>query len=204
MSSATSKSEPKPVPFIVYVIASAVFLGLGLTVLKDVKPNLLEGIDLSLGKTSATIGVILLFFPLLRTFYYQPLKDAIEERTVNLERTFSEAESLRAQMTQMREDYERRLKASEDAAREQIQQSIQEAQKLRQDLMTEAAERADELVKRAQEEIAHERDKVLTELRMSVVDLTLRATEQIIGEKMTAERDRQLVEEFIEKVEVKA
>jgi hypothetical protein len=34
------------------------------------------------------------------------------------------------------------------------------------------------------------------------VDLTLAAAERVIGENMTTERNRRLVEDFIEKVEV--
>lgn len=161
-----------------------------------------QGIPLDLGKTISTIGMFLALFPILRFFYIQPLDDAITERTSNLERTFAEAEDLRAEMTQMRGDYERRLAETEAAAREQIRAEINKAQELRAQLEADARARADEYLKRAQEDIDMEKNRVLTDLRLYVVDLTLGATEKILGESVDDARNRRLIEEFVEKIEV--
>lgn len=161
-----------------------------------------QGIPLDPGKTISAIGVFLILFPVIRSFFINPLADAIDERTSNLERTFSEAEDLRNEMTKMKQEYEQRLVQTEASAREQIQAQIREATTLRQTLMAEATAKADEMVKKAQEEIALEKDKVMTALRLEVVNLTLGATEKILGQSMDDEKNRRLVQEFIEKAEV--
>lgn len=161
-----------------------------------------QGIPLDPGKTISAIGVFLILFPVIRSFFINPLADAIDERTTNLERTFSEAEDLRNEMTKMKQEYEQRLVQTEASAREQIQAQIREATTLRQTLMAEATSKADEMVKKAQEEIALEKDKVMTALRLEVVNLTLGATEKILGQSMDDEKNRRLVQEFIEKAEV--
>ncbi len=163
-----------------------------------------QGIPLDLGKTVSMIGMFIMLFPVLNFFYFKPLGGAIHERTTELEKTFSEAEGLRADMTQMRSDYERRLAEKEAQAREQIQAAVKEAQQLRQTLMTEAAAKADDLVRRATQEIEAERTRVLSELRLEVVNLTLAATEKLLGENMDSTKNRKLVDDFINKVEVKA
>jgi F-type H+-transporting ATPase subunit b len=163
-----------------------------------------QGILIDPGKTIAVIGVFLILFPVIKTFYLNPLSDAINQRNSDLERTFAEAENLRTQMTQMKTDYEQRLTATEAQAREQIQAQIKEAQDLRTQLMHEAAGKAEEMVKRAQEEIENEKRKVIGELRLEVVNLTLSATEKILGENMNSERNRKLVEDFISTVEAPA
>jgi F-type H+-transporting ATPase subunit b len=144
----------------------------------------------------------LILFPVIKFFFLTPLQDAIQERTQSLEATFAEAESLRKEMQTMRSDYEQRLVATEANARDQIQAQIREAQTLRSSLMAEAAQRADELVARAQQEIEAEKQKAITEIRMQVVDLTLLASERVLGENMDNDRNRRLVSEFIDKVEV--
>ena len=161
-----------------------------------------KGIPLDLGITVAVIGVFLILFPAIQTFYLTPLTDAINERTHALESTFGEAEELRAEMTKMKSDYEQRLAATEAEARSQIQAQIKEAQDLRQTLMSEATSKADEMVKRAAQEIESEKQKVLGQLRAEVVNLTLAATERILGENMDSDKNRKLVAEFIDKVEV--
>lgn len=163
-----------------------------------------QGIPLDLGKSISMIGMFILLFPVLRIFYFQPLSDAINERTTNLEETFSEAESLRSEMTQMRTEYEQRLSAAEASTRAQIQEEIKKAQELRKKLEADATAKADEYRKKAIEEINAEKDRIVTNLRLSTVNLTLAATEKLLGEKMDEARDRKLVEEFIANVEVPA
>ena len=141
-------------------------------------------IPLDLGKTISMIGMFLFLFPALNYFYFKPLGDAIHGRTANLEATFKEAEDLRAEMTTMRSEYEQRLVQTEASAREQIQAQIKEAQTLRDTLRSEAVQQAESLKKKAIEEIEQEKQKILTDLRIHVVNLTLTATEKLVGQSV--------------------
>ena len=160
------------------------------------------GIPLDIGKTIATIGVFLIVFPLIESFYLNPLKDSILNRTQALQQTFEEAENLRTAMTATKADYEARLVETEASAREQIQAEIKKAQELRKSIQAEASEKADELLAKAREEIASERDRALVDMRVHVATLSLLATEKILGENMDNERNRKLIDEFIDNVEV--
>jgi F-type H+-transporting ATPase subunit b len=205
----TAKQETRGgLPIVNIIIGLALMFG-GYYVSKNIHLGVIDrlaaqGIPLDPGKTVATIGVFLILFPVINFFFITPLRDAIQERTGNLERTFTEAESLRAEMTKMRSDYEARIQQTEASAREQIQSQIREAQNLRGQLMAEATQRAEELVARAQVEIEAEKQKAITELRLHVVDLTLTAAERVIGQNMNTDINRRLVDEFIDKVEVNA
>jgi len=160
------------------------------------------GIPLDIGKTIATIGVFLIVFPLIESFYLNPLKDSILNRTQALQQTFEEAENLRTAMTATKADYEARLVETEASAREQIQTEIKKAQELRKSIQAEASAKADELLAKAREEIASERDRALVDMRVHVATLSLLATEKILGENMDNERNRKLIDEFIDNVEV--
>ncbi|CAN5448052.1 hypothetical protein BH11ARM2_BH11ARM2_34110 [soil metagenome] len=162
------------------------------------------GLPLDLGKTIATIGVLLILFPVVEIFFIKPLADAIKERNTDLERTFTEAEQLREDMTKLRTDYEGRLVATEAQARTEIQSQIKEAQNLRKTLMDEASQRADAMVVQAQAQIAQERDRAVLQIRTEVVDLALAAAEKVIGENLNDERNRRLVQNFVDRVEVAA
>lgn len=167
-------------------------------------PAMFAGLGLDLSKVIVNVGFFLLFIQVINIYFYTPLREAIEERNNELETTFSEAENLKTTMNQMRSEYERRLAQTEADAREQIQAQIKEAQALRQTLMSEATAKADDLVKRANQEIEAERSRVLSELRLEVVNLTLAATEKLLGENIDSAKNRRLVEEFIDKIEVQA
>jgi F-type H+-transporting ATPase subunit b len=195
------------VHWLVLVIIGAIIMVAGMYVAVNIKIPFQEGlakqgIPLDLGRTIATIGVFIILFPVIKSFFLVPLAEAINNRTTELEKTFSEAEELRSEMKSMQSAYEKRLAETEADAREKIQGQIKEAQALRQRLESEAVGRADELLKRAHDEISAERNKVVTELRLEVVNLTLGATEKLLGENMDTDKNRRLINDFVNKVEV--
>jgi F-type H+-transporting ATPase subunit b len=171
----------------------------------DLQATLLEalGLPLDLGKTLAAIGVFLIVSPAIDFFYLQPLKEAIDDRSENLEKTFTEAEQLRSEMAEMKSGYEKQLASTEAQAREQIQAQIKEAQDLRKTLMSEASAAADDLLAKANDEITAEKLKALTELRVHVATLSIQAAEKIVGENMDSDKNRKLVDDFITSVEAK-
>ena len=160
------------------------------------------GLPLDLMKTVAVIGVFLIVFPLINYFFIASLDESITNRTKSLEDTFTEAESLRSEMQQMKADYEKKLVQTEEDARTRIQNEVKKAQELRTQIQAEANAKAEDMLRKAREEIEAERDKVMTQVRVHVANLSLLATERILGENMDNERNRRLVEEFIDKVEV--
>jgi F-type H+-transporting ATPase subunit b len=189
------------------IVAGVILMFAGAWADKNVHPGFVDSLDrmgLPLGpfKAVATIGVFLIVFPLIKMFFTDPLSNAIHERNSHLEHTFAEAESLRAEMTKLRTDYEAQLASANAAAREHIEAQIKEAQNLRQTLMNEAATRADAMIERAQQEIASERERILSGLRTQVVELSLVAAEKIVGENMDTDRNRRLVDEFVSGLEV--
>lgn len=189
---------------VLLIVLGLVMFALGVTVFANTTPTILEGIDFNLGKTFANFGIFLILFPLIWMLFGKPLQQAIDERNSELEKTFSDAEQLRARMDTMKSEYEQRLAASEAEARERIRAQVAEAQQLKQHLMAEASKRADDLVRKAQEEIAMEKERALSDIRLNVVNLTLNATERILGANVDDERNRRLIDEFISKAEVPA
>lgn len=161
-----------------------------------------QGIPLHPFKTLAVIGAFLFLFPVIKSFFIQPLNDAIQARNSELENTFTEAESLRNEMTQMKGDYEKRLVATEASAREQIQSEIKKAQELRAQLEADARGQAEDYKRKAIEEVDQEKHRVLSDLRLHVVNLSLGATERILGESVDTDRNRKLVQEFVDNAEV--
>lgn len=198
----------KPSAILQIVIGAVLMVG-GFWMYKNVDMPFLhtlaeQGVPLNPGKTIATIGVFLILFKVIESFFIAPLSEAINNRTQELEGTFSEAESLRTEMTKMKSDYETKLAETEAAARAQIQDEIRKAQDMRTQLVAEATAKADELKKKAMDEIAAERERVVTGLRVQTVNLALNATQKVLGGNIDEARNRKLIEEFIETAEVPA
>ena len=161
------------------------------------------GIHIEFGKLLGTIGIFTAMFKVAEFFFLNPLFDAIEGRTTELESTFSEAENLRAEMTQLKTDYEKRIVETEASAREQIQAQIKEAQDLKKELMSDAQRKAEDYKQQAMNEIDTEKRKAMTDLRIHVTNLSLQATEKLLTENVDNDRNRKIIDDFLATVEVK-
>ena len=71
------------------------------------------------------------------------------------------------------------------------------AQQLREADIAATKAELDRLREKALVDIAAERDRALAELRGHVANLALDAAGKVVGETMTTQRDRRLVEEFL-------
>lgn len=204
-----SNENKSPITPGMSIVAGIVLVGVGFALhgpLEGTKEMMeKQGIPLDLSMTVSVMGVFWILFPIINFFFIAPLAEAINARNHNLEQTFAEAEQLKSDMQKMRAEYETQLAKTEADARDRIQQEVKKAQDLRTTITAEAGARADEMIRRAQDEIGQEKAKALVEIRTHVVDLTLQASTKVIGENMDTDRNRRLIEDFIQNLdEVKA
>ncbi len=165
--------------------------------------QILKLFDLNIPVIVGTIGLLILLWGVIQDYYTTPLWQVINERNSAIEKTFTDVEDLRSEMTKMKSEYEERLSKTEAEAREQIQAQIKEAQELKKQLMADAQARADELRKGAEAEIETQKKQALSELRIHVATLSLQATEKILQENVDNERNRKLIDDFLATAEVK-
>jgi len=78
-----------------------------------------------------------------------------------------------------------------------------QAQDLRRELETKAKADAEAYLAQAKAEIDQERNRAVTELRVNVANLSLQATEKLLHANVDSDRNRALIDEFLNSVEVK-
>ncbi|MFL5726296.1 MAG: F0F1 ATP synthase subunit B [Chloroflexota bacterium] len=137
------------------------------------------------------------FAVLLYWLFGAPLTKMLAERRTRVEQGLADAEQARKD----RESAEaERLAALQDARRE-ANEIIGRAQRVAQESRdADIAATKGELERmrdRASAEIEAEKQRAITELRGEVADLALRAASRVVGETMTADRERRLVQEFL-------
>ena len=138
-----------------------------------------------------------LFLAIIWTFAFKPISRLLEDRKARIEQGLKDAEQARSD----RENAESERVATLGEARREASDILARAQKVAQD--TRAAdiaatkEELERLRERAAAEIGAEKVRAIAELRGEVADLALRAASQVVGETMTSERERRLVEEFL-------
>jgi len=144
----------------------------------------------------AALNFIVLFV-ILATVAFRPVQRMLEERRTRIEEGLRDAEQARRD----RESAESERVAALQEARREANDILAKAQKVAQDARDAdiAATKAEleRLRERAASEIEAEKQRAITELRAEVGDLALRAASRVVGETLTSERERRLVEEFL-------
>ncbi len=139
----------------------------------------------------------IVFLILIWTFAFKPVSAMLEDRRARIEQGLKDAEQARND----RDNAEKERLATLTEARREATEILARAQKVAQEIRdTDLAATREELERLralAAAEIQAEKTRAITEVRSEVADLALLAASKVVGESMTGERQRRLVEEFI-------
>ena len=139
----------------------------------------------------------LLFLAIIWTFAFKPISKMLADRRDRIEQGLKDAEQARRD----RENAEAERVSTLGAARKEANDILTRAQKVAQDSrdadIAATKEELERLRARAAADIEAEKVRAIGELRAEVADLALQAASQVVGETMTSERERRLVDEFL-------
>jgi F-type H+-transporting ATPase subunit b len=139
----------------------------------------------------------LLFLAIIWTFAFKPVSRMLADRKERIEQGLKDAEQARSD----RENAESERVATLTEARREANDILARAQKVAQETrdadIAATKEELERLRERAAAEIEAEKARAISDVRGEVADLALRAAGRVVGETMTSDRERRLVDEFI-------
>ena len=138
---------------------------------------------------------------LLKKYAWGPILDLIEERREKIAGDFREIELQKKDVESLRNDYVVRMKEIESEKRQKLVEGVNEGQKIANELKSKAQTEARGIITRAEVESERELVKARVQLKDDMIRLTIGAAEKILGEKLDAEKDRQLVSGYIDQLE---
>ena len=144
-----------------------------------------------------TVVVFLLLLLVLKKFAYPALLGAVEARERALQEQLDAAERNRAESEALLAEHKKLLAEARMQAHALLVEARTIAEKERALALEKTVQEQQELLERARREIVDERDRAIAELRQEAVDLSLAAASKLIGERLTSETDRKLVQEYL-------
>ena len=142
-------------------------------------------------------GNFLIFAVILYLAFGKQVSGMLAARRERIEQGIRDAEQAR----QDRASAETERLAALTEARREANEILARAQKVAQETrdadIATTREELERMRVRASEEITAEKQRALGELRSEVADLALQAAGRVVGETMTDQRQRRLVEEFL-------
>ena len=139
----------------------------------------------------------IVFFALIWAFALKPVSKLLAERKDRIEQGLKDAEQARRD----RESAEAERVATLGEARREANEILVRAQKVSQETrdadIAATREELERLRVRAAADIEAEKVRAIADVRAEVADLALLAASKVVGETMSDERQRRLVEEFL-------
>ena len=145
------------------------------------------------------LGFIVLVWA-LRKWAFGPVMAILEQRRQAIATEFQTASDRQAEAEKLRTQYEQELRGIEAKARARLQEAIAEGQRLGGEIQTLAQTEASRRLQQAQDEIAREREKAKEILKEQMIQLSVRAAEKILRQKLDDATQRKLAGEFIDEV----
>lgn len=160
----------------------------------------METLTTALGLNSTLIAMIFHFLVLLlflRLVVYKPLVNLLEKRQEFIANNVAAAEEERKQAEALRQQYLADMEKARLQAQEMIQKATKAGEEQARQIIEEAKLEAAKVKDNALIEIQREKEKAVVELRGHVATLAVLVAGKIVDEKMTADIQSGLVDEFI-------
>ena len=139
----------------------------------------------------------LFFLFIIWLLAFRPLGAMLSARRTRIEQGLQDAEQARTDRARAADERASVLAESRREANEILARAQRVAQETRDADIAATREELERLRTRATGEIEAEKQRAIADLRAEVVDLALSAAGKVVGESMTDQRQRRLVEEFL-------
>jgi F-type H+-transporting ATPase subunit b len=142
----------------------------------------------------------IVFLGVIYVIFFRPVSALLEERRARIEQGLRDADQARIEREQAADERLKVLTEARSEAEDILARAQRLAEESRERDMTELRAQLEQMRERAAADITAEKDRALADVRNQVADLALAAAGRVVGETMTSERERRLVEEFLSEV----
>jgi len=160
----------------------------------------LGALNLDVTMIIAQAVTFLVAFVILWFGVFRRVGGVLDQRRTDITTRMSKIEADQAEAARVRAETEERLAEIGREAQARYETATHEGEEQRERIVAEAREAAQAELDRAQETIGREKAAAIIELRSEVAGLVVQATRQILGESLDETRQRQIVDDMIERL----
>jgi len=148
----------------------------------------------------ATMINFIIFFFVVKHFFYAKIKAAIAKRQDGVDAEIVEATEKNATAGKLKLEYEGLIADIKSREREIIRGANTEGEVQRHEIIDKAHGDAKVIMDKAMAEIEYEKRKAMNDVKSNIVDLSLFAAEKIIHKSLDQKQHEAMILEFIDKV----
>ncbi len=136
----------------------------------------------------------------LYRFLYKPVLKLLHDRSTKIESGLKNAEAVEVKLKEAAALFETKTREARAEASKLFDAAKKDVDLLRAELMIKAQNESDQIIEAGRARLAVEKEKMMHEAEHELSDLVEQATSHVLGQVMTPEMDKKLIEEAIQKV----
>src|SRR5437899_1401894 len=144
-----------------------------------------------------TIVCFLIALFVLKRYAFGPIQKLIDQRREQIRRSLEEADHAREEARRVLEEHKKLISQARGEAEQILGEARRTGEAMEKRMREETEAERQRRIEETRREIAAETARALEKIRAEVADLTLEATAIVVGRKLDAERDRELISEAI-------
>jgi F-type H+-transporting ATPase subunit b len=148
-----------------------------------------------------TLVVFFISFLVLRKYAFGPLAALVEKRRTIVRENLEASERARDEAQALLDEYKQQLAQARREAGEIVERARATGAELERQMREEATAQRERDIAAARAAIAAETRQAIEEIKNQVADLTLMATEKVVGRALSEAEGRRLVEEALAEVD---
>lgn len=146
----------------------------------------------------AAINLVVLYL-FLNHFLFKRVGGYMNARAKKIESDMQEADTRMAEGEQLKAEQQALMDATRDDRSYILVEAREKASAEADVIVTDAKRESNRMLADAREKIEREREKMMGELRGEVASLALKAASKVVEANMDSEKNRKLVDEFLDK-----
>ncbi|MBM3214231.1 F0F1 ATP synthase subunit B [Candidatus Poribacteria bacterium] len=152
----------------------------------------------------AQVVGFLVMFVILWFAVFRRVGGLLDKRRDDIAARLRKLEEDQAELDRRNAEAQRRLIDAEREAMQRLNATVEEAARIRDDILAKAHAGAEAELERARETIERETAAAVRQIRTEVADLAIQAASTILSEDLNDDRHRRLVNDFIERIPERA
>ena len=158
----------------------------------------LDVISVNIWQILISLCNLLIIFLLFKKFLYARVRKFVDQRKANFDAQYVRADEAEKAALADKQKYEDKLKSVDAEADAMIKDATLRADRRSEKIITDAKEKADDMLRRAQNEIELEKKKASDDIKHEIADVSTLLAEKVLEREINSDDQRKFIDSFIE------
>ena len=145
------------------------------------------------------LNLLIIFF-IIKKLLFKPVKKVLDQRQGQVGKLYDDANAAKELAEKEKEQYDEKLAAAHDEAVGIVSAAKERAERLGDEIVSEANRKATGMIKRADEEIAQQRKKAMNEIKEDISNISVDIAEKVIEREIDERDHKELIDKFISEI----